>query len=64
MPEKWNVELRVDGRFEVRDVIIRPPFCIKCADAEVQAIRAAEAEGGKAVQALRSYFVSEVSHAV
>lgn len=55
MTERWGVRLLVDGKTVDVDVVIAPPFGIKKADAEVKAIKAALAAGGKDVRALDSW---------
>lgn len=57
--ETWLVKLLVDGRQIEREVTIDPPHFIKCADAEVKAIKSELGRGGKEVRALHSRFVRE-----
>jgi hypothetical protein len=59
MSEIWVVELDVDGKREERQVVISPPFGIRCADAEVKAIRSAEADGGQNVRAVNSHWLRD-----
>lgn len=58
--EIWEVELNLDGdRNRVtRSVEIAPPFGIRCADAEVKAIKAARAEGYPNARAVSSRYIS------
>ena len=57
--ESWEVNLLVDGAHVVRVVEITEPFFIRCASAEVKAIKEAERAGAGAVCALRSQFLAE-----
>lgn len=60
MGEEWQVCLRVDRDIVHRVVTIRPPFGIRCADAEVKAIKEERAAGARDVWALSSRFMREV----
>lgn len=59
-PEDWEVTILTDQDTITMVVRIEPPFGIRAADAEVGAIKAAEAFGFTGVRALRSRFVREV----
>lgn len=54
--ESWNVTLHADGVTIDMIVCIEPPYGIRCADAEVKAIKGKLAQGYKNVRALRSSF--------
>jgi hypothetical protein len=60
-PEIWRVDLLQDGCHVSREVKIWPPFGIRCADAEVKAIKEARAAGAASVSATGSTRLRVVS---